>query len=264
MTENAPVADRAQREIWRDEWEALGLVPGAPGFGRRGLMARLDGQAVQVVLLPADPSVAAVEFDAALVQALPDRFTGQIANGVQLLGRASATSTHLVKEAQGEKGSRGVLGLARHGGTVVGVGEQSGRYAVNGSDGLVVQRLSVVVGAVRLALRAQSAALAHLSEGELWAPSGPWEASVALPGARGAVLGALAAGWDEPTNAFDVHACAEDDPLVTLELSDVPRDVRDQREVLRRVVARVVNAFGTTLPLYLPHGNTAGEIPDDY
>ncbi len=264
MTENAPQADRAQREIWRDEREALGLVPGAPGFGRRGLTERLDGQAVQVALLPADPSVAAVEFDAALSQSLPDRFTGQIANGVQYLGRVSASSTHLVKEAQGEKGSRGILGMARHGGTVVGVGEQSGRYFVNGKDGLVAQRLSVVVGSVRLALSAQAGALAHLSERELWAPSGPWEVSVALPGARGAVLGALAAGWDEPRNAFDVHECGEADPLVTLELADVPRDVRDQREVLRRVVARVVNAFGTTLPLYLPHGNTAGEIPDDY
>lgn len=264
MTENAPQTDRAQREIWRDEREVLGLVPGVPGFGRRGLMGRLDGQAVQVVLLPSDPSVAAVEFDAGLTQALPDRFTGQVANGVQLLGRVSASSGHLLKEAQGERGSRGLMALARHGGAVVGVGEQPGRYAVNGSDGLVAQRLSAVVGAVRLALRAQSDAIAHLSGRALWAPSGPWEVSVALPGARGAVLGALAAGWDEPTNAFDVHECAEDDPLVTLELADVPRDARDQREVLRRVVARVVNAFGTTLPLYLPHGSTAGEIPDDY
>lgn len=264
MTENAPQADRAQREIWWEERAALGLVPGEPGFGRAGLMGRLNGQAVQVVVLPADPSVAAIEFDAALAQALPDRLVGQISNSVQLLGHVSASSTHLVREAQGEKGSRGVLGLARHGGTAVGVGEQAGRYFVNGKDGLAAQRLSVVVGAVRLAVRAQTAALEHLADRELWAPSGPWEVTVALPGARGTVLGALAPGWDEPKNAFDVHECAEDDPLVTLELADIPRDVRDQREVLRRVVARVVNAFGTTLPLYLPHGNTAGEIPDAY
>lgn len=154
--------------------------------------------------------------------------------------------------------------MARHGGTAVGIGEQSGRYFVNGNDGLVAQRLSVVVGAVRLAVRAQSAVLAHLSERELWAPSGPWEVAVALPGARGAVLGALASGWDEPADAFDVHQCVEDDPLVTLELADIPREVHEQREVLRRAVARVVNVFGTTLPPYMPHGDSAGEIPDGY
>lgn len=264
VTENAPQADRAQREIWRDEREALGLVPGAPGFGRRGVMERLDGQAVQVVLLPSDPSVAAVEFDAALARALPDRFTGQISNGVQRLGHVSASSGHLLKEAQGEEGSRGLLAVARHGGVLVGVGERSGRYFLNGKDGPVAQRLSVVSGAVRLAFAAQADALAHLAALDLWAPSGPWEVSVALPGARGAVLGAFASGWEEPDRAFDVFECGEDDPLVTLELADVPKDVHDRREALRRVLARVVNAFGTTLPLYLPHNNTAGEIPDEY
>lgn len=266
MTENAPQADRAQREIWRDEREALGLVPGAPGFGRRGVMERLDDQSVQVVILPSDPSAAAVEFDALLARALPDRFTGQITNGVQLLGLVSTSSAHLLKEAQGEegKGSRGLLAVARHGGVAVGIGGRSGRYFLNGKDGLLAQRLSVVSGAVRLAIAAQADAVAHLAALDLWAPSGPWEVSVALPGARGAVLGAFAQGWEEPDRAFDVHECVEDDPLVTLELAAPPTDLKERREVLRRVLARVVNAFGTTLPLYSPQNNTAGEVPDEY
>lgn len=264
MTENAPQADRLHREIWREEREALGLARGRPGFGREGVMARLDGQSVQVVLLPADPSATAVEFDIWLAQALPNRFTGRIANGVQLLGRESATTTHVLKEAQGENGSGAVLGLARHGGTVVGIGERAGRYFVDGEDGPVAQRLSVVAGAVRLAIKAQAAALENLSSRNRWTPDGPWEISVALPGARGTVLGALADGWEEPKNAFDVHECAEDDPLVTLELAAVPTEAREQREMLRRVLARVVNAFGTTLPLYLPSKAPEGEIPESY
>lgn len=263
MTENGRRADRAQRETWRDERAALGLVPGGAGFGRLGLMERLDGQSVQVVVLPSDPSVAAVDFDAALARALPDRFTGQIANGVQHLGHVSATSTHLIKEAQGEQGSRGLLALARHGGATVGVGGRSGRYFLNGKDGLVAQRLSVVSGAVRLAIAAQADAVAHLSALNAGTPAGPWEISVALPGARGAVLGALAPGWEEPDRAFDVHQCVEDDPLVTLELPAVPADAGERREALRRVLARVVNAFGTTLPLYLPQDGS-GEVPDGY
>ncbi len=258
------MTDRNQRGIWREEREALGLVSGAPGFGRQGLMGRLEGQAVQVVLLPSDPSAAGIDFDGRLAQDLPDRFSGQITNGVQLLGHVSASSAYLLKEAQSENGSRAVLALARHGGVVVGVGERVGRYFLNGRDGPVAQRLSVVVGAVRLAIGAQAAALAHLSGRGLWVPSGPWEVSVALPGARGAVLGAFASGWEEPDRSFDVYQCAEDAPLVTVELADVPGEVHARREALRRVVARVVNAFGTTLPLYLPHNNTAGEIADDY
>ncbi len=78
------------------------------------------------------------------------------------------------------------------------------------------------------------------------------------------MLGAFAPGWEEPTHAFDVHQCAEDDPLVTLELADVPREIGDQDEALRRVLARVVNAFGTTLPLYLPSNNPAGGVLDEY
>ncbi len=161
-------------------------------------------------------------------------------------------------------GSLQSIDLIDHGGVLVGVGERSGRYLLNGKDGPVAQRLSVVSGAVRLAFSAQADALAHLTALDLWVPSGPWEASAALPGARGAVLGAFASGWEEPDRAFDVYECDEDDPLVTLELADVPTDVHDRREALRRVLARVVNAFGTTPPLYLPHNNTAGEIPDDY
>lgn len=265
MTEDAPVTGREQREVWQEERERLGLVPGTPGFGRQGVMARVDGPAVQVVLLPADPSVGAVEFDAGLAGAVPGELTGVITNGVRVLGQVSTSSTHLFKEAAGDggAGSRALLGVARHGGVVVGIAERSGRYPL-GDGGGQAQRLSAVSGAVRLAIKAQAAVLAHLSERGRWAPGGPWELAVALPGARGTVLGALADGWDEPGRGSDGHACAGDDPLVVLELDGIPGEVRAQREVLRRVLARLVNAFGTTLPLYLPAGGSEGEVPDAY
>lgn len=266
MTEDAPVTDYEQRAVWREERERLGLVPGTPGFGRQGVMARVDGPAVQVVLLPPDPSVGAVEFDAELAGAMPGELTGVITNGVRVLGRVSTSSTHLFKEAAGDggAGSRALLGVARHGGVVAGIAERSGRYPLGSDGGPQAQRLSAVSGAVRLAIRAQAAVLAHLSERGRWAPGGPWELAVALPGARGTVLGALADGWDEPGKGSDGHACVGDDPLVTLELDGVPGEIRAQREALRRVLSRVVNAFGTTLPLYLPAGSPEGEVPDAY
>lgn len=60
-----------------------------------------------------------------------------------------------------------------------------------------------------------------------------------------------------------MYECVEDDPLVTLELPALPADDQERREALRRVLARVVNAFGTTLPLYLPQDGS-GEVPDSY
>ena len=87
----------------------------------------------------------------------------------------------------------------------------------------MAQRPSVVSGTVRRAILPQADAVAHLAAMDLWAASGPWEVSVALPGALGAVLGAFASGWAEPDRAFDVYECGEDDPLVTLELAAAGR-----------------------------------------
>lgn len=228
-------------------------------------MERLAGQSVQVVLLPADPSMTAVDFDPDLGQALPDRFTGQITHSVQLLGNGGVGSSHLLKTAQSDSnGAKAVLALARHGGVTVGLADGPGRYPLKGGSGTVATRLWSVAGAVRLALQAQDRVLGHLGERRRWAPAGPWEVSVALPGAKGTVLGALAAGWEDPERDFDPSVCAEEDPLITLELADVPRDDDARREALRRVLARVVNAFGTTTPLYLPANNTAGHVLDAY
>lgn len=266
MLDDEPLADRTQRQAWQNERAALGLVPGAPEFGRRGVMRRLDGQSVQVVLLPPDPSISAVGFDPDLAAVLPDRFAGQITDVVNGLGHQTVRSSHLLRTAHsnGDNGSRAVLALARHGGVTVGLSERTGRYPLQAGS-VVAQRLWGIAGAVRLALHAQELVLAHLAERGRWAPAGPWQISVALPGARGSVLGALASGWEEPDHAFEPNVCVEDDPFVALELADSPRGRDDRRQVLSRVLARVVNAFGTTTPLYLAPGAAPDDpVPDHY
>lgn len=163
MTDDAPpVIDRSQREVWREAREALGLEPGTPGFGTRGPMGRLNGPALQVVLLPADPLAVSVDFDAALANEMPDRFEGAISRSVQLLGGEGADSSHLLKIAVGDGGGdRAFLVVARHGGVSVGVAERHVAYRLG--DQRVV-RLAAVSGALRLALKAQDAALRALAD----------------------------------------------------------------------------------------------------
>lgn len=254
--------DRLQREVWREERDALGLLPGTPDFGKRGLMTRLNGPALQVVLLPSDPQALSLDFDDALARELPDRFEGTISNSVQLLGTEGTGSQHMLKIASGdEKGARALLALARHGGISVGMAERHVAYRLGEAR---VVRLCAVSGAVRLALKAQHAALRALADLNRWTPDRPWELTVALPGATGSYLGGFAEGWRETEHLDSPPLCVEPDPVVRVELPVLPRDVRDRDEVLLTALGRTVNAFGTTNPFHLNARNTAGGVPHDF
>lgn len=255
--------NRGQREIWRDERARLGLVPGTLEFGRRGLMQRLDGQSVQVVLLPDDPLAVGVDFDAAedLLRELPGRFEGTVARSVQLLHHDTADADHLIREQPGDAGARGLLALARHGGTTVGLAEKPGAYVQSGYRTL---RLSSVAGAVRLALTAQDAALTYLETHGRWTPEGPWELTVALPGARDSLLGGYAEGWRDADELDTPPQCREDEVLVRVELRAAPRDANDRDEVLRVMLGRVVNAFGTTTAFHMPARGQSGRVDPGY
>jgi len=253
---DVPLIGRRQREIWAEERARLGLEPGSPAFGRAGLMRRLNGQSVQVVLLPPDPLAPTVDFDEDLAAALPDRFTGQFASSiVQLLGMTSASADHVLRVSQGdESGHRAFLALSRNGGVSVGLADKPGYFLLRNHDDQRVMRLAAVSSAVRLALAAQAKAALMLAEAGS-VPDGPWEAVVALPGAKGSWLGMLAEGWADPEHAFDVNVCEDDDPLVRVELPRLPRDANEAREVLTTTLGRVVNAFGATQPLHVRPGS---------
>lgn len=114
---------RRQREIWHEERERLGLVRGHPLFGREGVMRVLDGQSVQVTLLPADPLAWVADFDQQLLEALPRAFTGQMARRCPTLGLEGLHSDHAMPLVQGdpERGHRAVLAVHRNGGVTVGL-----------------------------------------------------------------------------------------------------------------------------------------------
>lgn len=257
-----PVIDRQQREAWREAREALALEPGTPDFGTWGPMGRLNGPALQVVLLPSDPLALAVDFDNMLAGELPDRFEGAISRSVQLLDREGSDSSHLLKIATGDaNGDRAYLAVARHGGVSVGMAEKHAAYRIGQQRAL---RLSAVSGAVRLALKAQHKALAALADRGRWTPDGPWELVLALPGATGSLLGAFAPGWSNVEEIDDPPVCLENDPVVRLELAVLPRDDRARDEVLLMALDRTVNTFGTRDPLYLHAHGQAGSVPRDF
>lgn len=91
---------------------------------------------------------------------------------------------------------------------------------------------------------------------------------MALPGATRAVLGGLAPGWapardggsfDDPLVCIDRH------PVVRLEIDKFLDDTRDDvTELLTRAMDRVVNLFGTCLPLYSHRENSNRGVPPDY
>ncbi|MDP9460856.1 MAG: hypothetical protein M3Q22_11630 [Actinomycetota bacterium] len=200
---------RRQREIWHEERERLGLVRGRPALGREGVMRVLDGQSVQVTLLPADPLARVTGFDEPLMSALPRDFTGQMARRCPAFGTEGLRSDHAMRLTQGDpaRGHRAVLAVHRNGGVTVGLSD--GEAVVEHDHGGERQRiylLFMIVGAVRLALQAQEQVLGVLGERGT-APSGPWEISVALPGADGAWLGGAAQGWDDVRHVLptDVH-----------------------------------------------------------
>jgi len=260
------IIDRQQRETWFEARERLGLVPDHPGLGREGVMRALDGQSVQVTFLPADPLAWVADFDEPLMSALPRHFTGRMTGQGLTLTQQDLLCDHMMRLAQGntEGVHRAVGAVHRNGGVTVGLSEAEGlRDIDNYGERQRVSLLFVIVGAVRLALLAQEQVLAALDERNA-SPGGPWETSVALPGAAGAWLGGAAEGWEDLRHAFHRPTCAGPTPLVHAEMPAVPRGEDERRAALTRTVARVVNAFGTYSRLHIPRDDVSGVITDAY
>jgi len=260
--------DRKQREYWQGERDRRGLVPGRPDFGRSGLMTRLGDPRLLVTILPSDPLRPAVEFDdfefADVV--LPQRFSGQTANGVSMLSYVASTSDSLIRFAKpGDQSARwwAFAALRSDGGVEVGMG--SGARFDFGNDtplpGVGAYRLSVLVHAVRVAIATQARLCAKLGSDDL----SPFEMIVAIPDAKGTVMTAFAEGWGRPEHEFEVPSCLEEDPMVRTEVEAWPIDPGDQEQLLFRVASRVCASFDIHEPRFLPRvGGGYGPLSPQY
>jgi len=257
------VIDYEQRRAWARERARVGLAEEDLDLSRHPAYARLAAPTVAAVLLPPDPLAPPVDFGDALA-AVPSRLNGQMANAVSLLNGEEITGTHALRLAlDGYDGpAKFLAGVARHGGAVAGVGSP-GIYLTRSDPPQRIYRLFAVVAVVRAALITQAAVIDRLGA-EAGLPDGPWELTVAAPGAQGALLGAYAPGWQSAEHVDSPPMCTAEHPVVRLEIEQFPTDRDGVASLLDRAVSRAVNLFGTAEPLYANAQNVAGGVPSDY
>lgn len=259
----AGVIEYVQRRAWARERARVGLAEEDLDLSRHPAFARLSAPTVAAVLLPPDPLAPAVEFDDALA-GVPSQLNGQIRNAVSLLNGEEITGTHALRLAlDGYEGpAKFVAGVARHGGAVAGVGSP-GIYLTRSDPPQRIYRLFAVVAVVRAALVTQAAVLDRLGA-VAGLPDGPWELTVAAPGAQGALLGAYAPGWQSAEHVDFPPTCTAEQAVVRLEIEQFPTDRDGIASLLDRAMSRAVNLFGTSEPLYANAQNVAAGVATDY
>lgn len=247
--------DREQRRYWQEERLRRGLVPGIPGFGRSGLMARLDLPVALVSSVPSDPLRPALDLDDASQpkSVLPDCFSGLTANGVSALQHVAHGSEAAVQFARlGSEDAkwRAFVAMRQDGGIEVGMGSVTRFKFQEGSplEGRTAYRLFVLVHALRVVVESQARLLQHRAEDDL----GPFELIVAIPDAGGAVLGGFADGWSAPEYDFEIRICLEPDVLLRHEVDPWPLDPDAQEALLVKVAARVCRSFSVDVNSFLP------------
>jgi hypothetical protein len=239
--------DYMQRRAWLRQRLALGLEEADLDLTRHPAFARMPDVRAAVVLLPADPLAALLDFNGEIPDAIPQQLTGEAGKlGGAFLNQNAITGSHTLRMSMTDAGDARVLaGVARHGGAVAGGGTGC-TYEWAGNP---VYRLNVLTGLVRIALQTQ-AAVNRLPDGEALR-DGPFELVVALPGATGALLGAFAPGWAKIEEGFDdPPVCADSRPTSRLEIESFPTSPDEIDPILTQAMSRVVNVFGTEIPLY--------------
>lgn len=178
------------RERWRREKHALRLRDvNADGFGAGGLGERLDDPSVRLVVLPADPEDARVEFDDDLLEWWGQDWIDPASGEKTSWGRTTLTAAAMIRYTESGEGSWSrYLALRRDGGIDLGMGTDSAR-------GVSEQRhfwLVTIVGRIWSAMSVYRECLARLS------PPGPWEVTLALVNTADAHLSGVAEGWSDP------------------------------------------------------------------
>ena len=251
-----------QQQRWASERVARGLTRTDESFARAGLMAMLDDPGLLVAVHPADPLSTALDFDDDLLQVLPERFTGQTANGVELLGSTFVTDVALGRFARGEQGWRVYVAIQRHGGVEVGIGA-SLRYRRrrDAPEGPQILRLNYIVHAIRVAVESQGRALAARPPIE-----GPFELVIAITDTGGSLLGGLADGWQDPASWLEGPTCLTPEVLIRAHVDEWPIDDDAQSQLIFSAADRACNAWGTIDRLFTPPigSANAGRLSKSY
>ena len=260
---SSAIIDHVQRRVWDRERSRLGLADDDVDVTRHPVLARLDEPTVGVMLLPADPLAPVLDFNDGSLALIPERLTGLIRNGVSFLNTVEMTGQYLLRVARNQHAepARAVVGFARHGGAVAGVGT-TGRYQPPG-EAYAIYRLSTFAGAIRAALLSQGTLLANPGVSS-HLPAGPFELVVIAPAANGNLLGGYAEGWEPVEYSFDPPLCTTSHPVIRLEIDAFPTDNTGLTKLLTQAMSRVVNLFGTSQPLYLDRTGTNTAVADTY
>jgi hypothetical protein len=202
-----------------------------------------------LVFLPSDPDGDPVPLDSETLDWLKEpRPTPSGGRPPRWGHRTRATSTALVmyEQYRDDAGWGQYLALHRHGGVELAHGNLA--YPVRDT---MVFALRQIVGLTWIAVALQS------EVADRWHVNPPFELTVALRHANGAILGSFAEGWPEPQTVFwDSAACIEDDILLRWEVDGVDAEV-----LALEVGDRLEQAFGSTLRRHLANrGDYAGRF----
>lgn len=241
---------------WAAERADRNLQRGHASFAASGLMTHLDEPRLLATVLPADPLAVAVDFDDDLLTALPQRFTGRTASGVELLGSDFVTDDALGRFARGERGWRAYVAVRRNGAIEVGMGSSVRARARQDDEAApFMYRLHCIVHAARVIVESQARVLAALrSSGE-----GLFEVVLGIGETGGSQLGGLDDGWSGPESwVSDSPTCLTPDVLVRSEVAAWPMETTGQTALMTSIADRVCNAWGTTQRLFAPPNGRPG------
>jgi hypothetical protein len=203
----------ALRARWRRAREAVGLAGAVEreDFGIGGLAQRLDAPSVRLLILPADPEAAFLEFDKDLVAWWKDvRTTSALGEDLTWASDLVLTSDALARFYDpGREGWTRYIALHRHGGVEVGLGSDVVWPRAEGKAFALV----TLVGRVWTGLDVCRSVV------EKWKVPGPWEVSLTLIGTKDAILQNLADGWDE---IFQTRTCVDSAAFHRRELREWP------------------------------------------
>jgi hypothetical protein len=230
----------------------------------------LHGAGIGVVVLPADDLAQPIEFKDELVSRIPERFAGQTANGVASLDQVTTTSDALIRFAPGSEGEgwRGFVAVSRSGGVECGVGATS-RYVIqsgiSSASGSPVLRLYVLAHLVRVAVELQFKVIEWAGKYTTDTPiAGPFEIIVAVPDAKGTVLGGLNQGWEQPDDALLMPPprAMETNVMVRVQVDDWPKTDEGIEALMFRTLDRACEAFGDRDQRY--RNRNQGVMPKSY
>jgi hypothetical protein len=231
----------AQRARWTRYRASQALTVDAGGkFGCGGLGSYVDSLEARLLFLPSDPYADVVPLDQETLGWLKELERTPEGGRQRSWHRERATSTALVRyDVQRDDATwTRYLALHRHGGI------EAGMSRVTYKPGEEVRAFSLrsIIG-----LAWMTAALQAKIAGR-WRIQMPFELTLALLDTRGATLGDLAEGWQNPGPWLgELPTCLENDLLLRIELDDPI----DPDQCATRLGDRVERAFGSLDPRHI-------------